>query len=43
MSLRRTLDKKEDMRAHFVEFTQKMIDNKHAELAPPCDKDKESV
>ncbi|KAI3354716.1 hypothetical protein L3Q82_004500, partial [Scortum barcoo] len=41
MSLRRTLDKREDMRAHFVKFMQKMIDNKHAELAPPCDKDKE--
>lgn len=41
MSLCRTLDKKEDMRGHFVEFMQKMIDNKHAELAPPCDKDKE--
>ena len=34
----RMLDKKEDVRAHFVE---KMLDNKHAELAPPCDKDKE--
>ncbi|GAA6218520.1 uncharacterized protein LOC119030469 [Lates japonicus] len=41
MSLHRTLDKKEDMRAHFVRFMQKMIDNKHAELAPPCNKDKE--
>ena len=41
MSLRRTLDKKEDMRVHFVEFMQKMIDNQHAELAPPCDKEKE--
>lgn len=29
------------MGAHFVEFMQKMIDNKHAELAPPCDKGKE--
>lgn len=41
MSLRRTLDKKEDMREHFVEFMQRMIDNKRAELAPPCDEDKE--
>lgn len=41
MSLRRTLDKKEDMRTHFIEFMQKMLVNKHAELAPPCDKDKE--
>lgn len=34
-------DHSEDMRTHFVEFIQKMLNNKHAEPAPPCDKDKE--
>ncbi|XP_051797872.1 uncharacterized protein LOC127531791 [Acanthochromis polyacanthus] len=42
MSLRRTLDKRPDMKAHFVEFMQKMLDNKHAELAPPCNENKET-
>ncbi|XP_062422700.1 uncharacterized protein LOC119214058 [Pungitius pungitius] len=35
MSLRRTLQKKPGMKEHFTEFMQKMLDNKHAELAPP--------
>ncbi|XP_035985049.1 uncharacterized protein LOC118558666 [Fundulus heteroclitus] len=42
MSLRRTLDKKPEMKTHFVEFMQKMLDNQHAELAPPRSKDKEA-
>lgn len=41
-SLRRTLNKKPDMKAHFIEFMQKMLDNKHAELAPPRTKNKET-
>ncbi|XP_055017007.1 uncharacterized protein LOC129411103 [Boleophthalmus pectinirostris] len=41
-SLRRTLDKKPDMKRHFIEFMQKMLDNKHAELAPPRTKNKET-
>lgn len=39
-SLRHSLDKKPDMKTHFIEFMQKMLDNKHAELAPPRNKDK---
>lgn len=42
MSLRRTLDKKPEMKTHFVEFMQKMLDNQHAELAPPPNRDKEN-
>lgn len=42
MCLRHTLDKKGDMKAHFIEFMKKMLDNKHAELTPPWDRDKET-
>lgn len=42
MSLRRTLDKKPEMKTHCVEFMQKMLDNQHVELAPPHNKDKEN-
>lgn len=35
MSLRRMLEKKPGMKLHFTEFMQKMLDNEHAELAPP--------
>lgn len=41
-SLRRRLDKKPELKAHFVEFMQKMLDNQHAELAPPHNSDKEN-
>lgn len=41
MSLRRTLDKKPDMQAHYIEFMQKILDNNHAEVAPPLQKDQE--
>ncbi|XP_075933003.1 uncharacterized protein LOC142932811 [Anarhichas minor] len=35
MSVRRMLQKKPGMKVHFTEFMQKMLDNEHAELAPP--------
>ena len=35
VSLRRMLEKKPGMKVHFTEFMQKMLDNGHAELAPP--------
>lgn len=35
MSLRRTLNKKPDMKAHYIEFMQQQFDNNHAEPAPP--------
>nr|XP_054604550.1 uncharacterized protein LOC129165413 [Nothobranchius furzeri] len=41
MSLRHMLDKKPEMKTHFVEFMQQMFNNQHAELAPPHSKDKE--
>ncbi|XP_053091228.1 uncharacterized protein LOC128318568 isoform X1 [Pangasianodon hypophthalmus] len=34
-SLCRTLRKKPEMREHFVEFMQRILDNDHAELVPP--------
>lgn len=34
-SLRRTLDKKPQMKKHFIDFMQKMFDAKQAEPAPP--------
>lgn len=40
-TLRRTLDKKHDMREHFIGFMQKMLDNKHAEPAPPLRSEQE--
>ncbi|XP_025766921.1 uncharacterized protein LOC112848107 [Oreochromis niloticus] len=35
MSLRKTLDKKPEMKMHFTDFMQNMLDKGHAELAPP--------
>lgn len=35
MSLRRTLNKKPDMKAHYIEFMQQLFDDTHAEPAPP--------
>lgn len=40
-SLHRTLDKNPQMRSHFMEFMQKLLDNHHAELAPPIQDNKE--
>ncbi len=40
-TLRRTLDKKPDMKEHFIGFMQKMLDNQHAEQAPPLQSDQE--
>ena len=36
-SLRRTLEKKPDMREHFLSFMQKMLDSDQAEPAPPLE------
>lgn len=41
-SLRRTLDKKPEMKGQFIEFMQKLFDIDQAENAPPIDKEKES-
>lgn len=35
ITLKQSLDKKAEMREHFVQFMQKVIDNKQAEVAPP--------
>lgn len=40
-SLERTLNKKPEMKAHLMDFMQKMMDNGHAELAPPVQENKE--
>ncbi|XP_036002193.1 uncharacterized protein LOC118565663 [Fundulus heteroclitus] len=40
-SLKKTLIKKTEMKAHYVQFMQKMLDNGQAELAPPVTIDKE--
>nr|XP_055053880.1 uncharacterized protein LOC129439016 [Misgurnus anguillicaudatus] len=40
-SLQKTLEKKPDMKRHFTEFMQKMLDNGHAEVAPPLKEGKE--
>lgn len=40
-SLRRTLEKKPEMRKHYIKFMQKMFDSDQAELAPSLDKGKE--
>nr|XP_046258521.1 uncharacterized protein LOC124066300 [Scatophagus argus] len=40
-SLRRTLDKRPEMKSHFTEFMQKIFHNHHAELAPPLQEGKE--
>ncbi|KAL1277360.1 hypothetical protein QQF64_024033 [Cirrhinus molitorella] len=41
MSLSRTLKKNTEMKRHFIDFMEKTFENKHAEIAPPVDKDKE--
>ncbi|XP_055012739.1 uncharacterized protein LOC129409873 [Boleophthalmus pectinirostris] len=40
-SLKKTLEKKPEMRDHYIQFMQKMLDNDQAELAPPLPKGKE--
>ncbi|XP_021180355.2 uncharacterized protein LOC110369531 [Fundulus heteroclitus] len=40
-SLERTLNKNPEMKAHLIDFMQRMMDNGHAELAPPAQEDKE--
>lgn len=40
-SLRRTLEKRPEMKSHFTEFMQKIFDNHHAELALPLQEGKE--
>lgn len=42
MSLRRNLDKRPKMRNDFTEFMQRILDNDHAELAPPLQDGQES-
>ena len=42
MSLSRTLKKRPQMKAHFVEFMEKLFKNEHAEIAPPLQDDQES-
>lgn len=40
-SLSRTLERKPQMRDHFIAFMQKIFDHNHAELAPPFKKNEE--
>lgn len=40
-SLKKTLEKKPEMRDHYIQFMQKMLDNDQAELAPPLPEGKE--
>ncbi|PWA27943.1 hypothetical protein CCH79_00020810, partial [Gambusia affinis] len=40
-SLRKTLEKKPEMKEHFKEFIQKMLEKDQAELAPPLEEGKE--
>lgn len=40
-SLQRTLSKNPQMQSYFIDFMEKMLDNGHAELAPPVQEDKE--
>ena len=40
-TLQRILEKKPEMKTHFVEFMQKILDNNHAELAPTLKEGKE--
>lgn len=40
-SLRRTLERKPEMKAHFLSFMQKIFDHDHAELAPPLSEGEE--
>ncbi|XP_057684651.1 uncharacterized protein LOC130910980 [Corythoichthys intestinalis] len=41
MSLRRTLDKRPEMKAHFIEFMENMLSRGHAEVAPPLERNQE--
>ena len=41
LSLRRTLEKRPQMKAHFLEFMQNMLSRGHAEIAPPLQVGKE--
>lgn len=41
MSLRRNLQRKPEMRDHFLSFMDKMFKNGHAELAPPLTEEEE--
>ena len=41
LSLRRTLEKRPQMNAHFLEFMQNMLSRGHAEIAPPLQVGKE--
>ncbi|XP_051813210.1 uncharacterized protein LOC110970024 isoform X1 [Acanthochromis polyacanthus] len=41
LTLRRSLDKKPDMREHFLQFMQKILDNQQAEIAPPLQPNEE--
>ncbi|XP_073713971.1 uncharacterized protein [Misgurnus anguillicaudatus] len=40
-SLKKTLDRKPDMKKQYIDFMQKMLENDHAEPAPPLEKHKE--
>ncbi|KAK7895612.1 hypothetical protein WMY93_020937 [Mugilogobius chulae] len=40
-SLKKTLEKKPEMKDHYIQFMQKMLDNDQAELAPPLPEGKE--
>ena len=40
-SLSRTLSKQPQMKAHYLEFVEKMLTNKHAEIAPPLQEGQE--
>lgn len=41
LSLRRTLDRRTDMKEHFLEFMKKVFENDQAELAPELGKHNE--
>lgn len=41
MSLKRNLEKKPEMKEHFIEFMNKILQNGHAELAPPLSEEEE--
>ena len=40
-SLRRSFNKKLEMKKHFISFMEKIFQNSHAEVAPPLEKDEE--
>ncbi|XP_034076932.1 uncharacterized protein LOC117549272 [Gymnodraco acuticeps] len=41
ISLRRTLEKRPQMKTHFLEFIEKLFKNEHAEVAPPLQEGQE--